>query len=481
MNLKEDFRFDRVSETAGKYLSEIKIKLNSMGNRLASLDKKRKIALGGALAGITVLVAAVSLASASTVYSVAIDGMQIGYIDDPEKITNTAEAYKQELAEASGASEILFDSGRVVCVKADEKRSDVDLLSGKELDAAIENPALYSANAWAIKVNGASIAAAGTEDEANAIIEGLKTAYKKEGTELLSATFKEDVAVAQEKTTLDLLMKTEDAVQYILTGTKEAKTYTVQDGDTMWDIAHKLGMGTDELAAANPGFDPDKLKIGQVLSMFEKKPYVTVVTVEQVAESKKIEYGTIYETTAALYKGEVKVKSAGVYGEEQVVSKVTKENGVWVATEPVSTKVVSEPVAQVALKGTKSLSTFSGTGYLSSPLSGAISSGFGSRGGSRHTGIDIPAPKGTPIKAADDGVVTFVGTSGAYGKLVKLNHGGGIETWYGHCNAYNVAVGDIVKKGQVIAYVGITGRATGYHLHFEVRKNGTPVNALNYL
>ena len=139
-------------------------------------------------------------------------------------------------------------------------------------------------------------------------------------------------------------------------------------------------------------------------------------------------------------------------------SEVVKENGVWVSTKVLGTTVVSEPQQQIALKGTKSLSTFTGSGQFVLSACRRHFFRYGSRGGGRHTGIDIPAPKGTPIKAADAGVVTFVGTSGAYGKLVKLSHGNGIATWYGHCNAYNVAVGDIVAKGQVIAFVGITGQ-----------------------
>jgi murein DD-endopeptidase MepM/ murein hydrolase activator NlpD len=90
-------------------------------------------------------------------------------------------------------------------------------------------------------------------------------------------------------------------------------------------------------------------------------------------------------------------------------------------------------------------------------------------------------PKGTPIKAADDGVVTFAAYSGTYGNIVKLSHGNGLETWYAHCDTIKVSVGQVVSKGEVIATVGITGRATGYHLHFEVRKNGVPQNPMNYL
>lgn len=118
------------------------------------------------------------------------------------------------------------------------------------------------------------------------------------------------------------------------------------------------------------------------------------------------------------------------------------------------------------------------------PVSGIITSRFGNRESIRsygHTGLDIAAPAGTPIKAAADGIVTFSGYSGGYGYVVKMSHGNGIETYYGHCSALYVSTGEKVKAGDTIAAVGSTGNSTGNHLHFEVRVNGTEVNPQNYL
>ena len=118
------------------------------------------------------------------------------------------------------------------------------------------------------------------------------------------------------------------------------------------------------------------------------------------------------------------------------------------------------------------------------PVSGIITSRFGNRESIRsygHTGLDIAAPAGTPIKATADGKVIFSGYSGGYGYVVKISHGNGIETYYGHCSALYVSTGEKVEAGDVIAAVGSTGNSTGNHLHFEVRVNGTEVNPQNYL
>lgn len=116
------------------------------------------------------------------------------------------------------------------------------------------------------------------------------------------------------------------------------------------------------------------------------------------------------------------------------------------------------------------------------PISGIITSRFGYRSSGLHTGLDIAASKGTPIKAVADGVVTYSGTSSTgYGKYVVISHGGGIQTYYCHCSALYVEAGEEVAQGEVIAAVGSTGNSTGPHLHLEIRANGVCQNPQNYL
>jgi murein DD-endopeptidase MepM/ murein hydrolase activator NlpD len=119
------------------------------------------------------------------------------------------------------------------------------------------------------------------------------------------------------------------------------------------------------------------------------------------------------------------------------------------------------------------------------PVQGHLTSGFGERfhpilGYERfHAGVDLGAPAGTPIVAAADGRVVSAGWAGGYGRLVAVLHTGGIETKYGHMSRIAAYAGETVRRGEVIGYVGSSGLSTGPHLHFEVTKNGRPVNPLS--
>lgn len=118
------------------------------------------------------------------------------------------------------------------------------------------------------------------------------------------------------------------------------------------------------------------------------------------------------------------------------------------------------------------------------PVTGRITSRFGAVESIRdhtHKGIDIAATRGTPILAAASGTVTFAGWSSGYGYLVKIDHGSGVETYYGHCSKLYVSAGDTVEAGDKIAAVGSTGNSTGNHLHFEIRLNGAQVNPQKYV
>ena len=168
--------------------------------------------------------------------------------------------------------------------------------------------------------------------------------------------------------------------------------------------------------------------------------------------------------------------------QKTVVSKLYKEKPIVTIKKQVA--ATSSNNAKVSTSRNMSKSKVSLGISLIRPISGRISSRFGSisrlRSGA-HTGLDIASSSGTPIKAAADGVVVFAGTKGAYGKMVAINHGNNVLTYYGHCSKLYVSAGTTVRQGKVIAAVGSTGNSTGPHLHLEIRVNGVAYNPQNYV
>jgi len=122
-----------------------------------------------------------------------------------------------------------------------------------------------------------------------------------------------------------------------------------------------------------------------------------------------------------------------------------------------------------------------GSGVLGWPVSGPVTSGYGTRWGRMHEGIDIAVGEGTPVRAAAAGTVIYAGWMSGYGNLVVLDHGNGLSTAYAHNSSLVVSVGQSVGAGAVVSYSGNTGNSTGPHVHFEVRVNGSAVDPLGYL
>ena len=215
---------------------------------------------------------------------------------------------------------------------------------------------------------------------------------------------------------------------------------------------------------------------------------ITVNVERYSTETIPLPYQTIRNENKDLARGTEEVKTVGVDGLQEVTSKVTEINGVPGAKAVVKTVILEEAVDEVIEVGTH-ISYASrgqnGSGEFGWPLAngtGVISSRFGWRSLGWHSGVDVAAPVGTVIYAAESGTVTYADfISGGYGNLVKIDHGDGVETRYGHCDQFLVSSGDYVERGTAIATIGMTGRTTGPHVHFEIRFDDTPVDPLLYL
>lgn len=201
-------------------------------------------------------------------------------------------------------------------------------------------------------------------------------------------------------------------------------------------------------------------------------------------EIKPIAFETVYQNSSSYYEGTKKTKTEGKEGEKQITYLVTYSGESETERTVSEEKTLKKPTDKVVLVGTKK-STASTGSYAWPTKSVYITSHYGWRTifGERsfHYGIDLRAAVGTSIYAADGGEVTFVGSQSGYGKLIIIRHDNGDLTYYAHLNSFSVKKGERVYKGQLIAKSGKTGRVTGPHLHFEIRKNGKQVEPTKYL
>ena len=228
-------------------------------------------------------------------------------------------------------------------------------------------------------------------------------------------------------------------------------TYTVQSGDTLSAISRKTGVSTAALKKAN-GMDGDVVRIGQTLTVPSgNAPAATVAAAKPAAVDP--------------------VKTAST----PAAAKATPTETVAAYTPP---KKEQKVIQQAEDDGAVAPSS-TGIGKMRWPVRGRVISGFGGKGGD---GIDISVPEGTPIKAAENGVVIYAGDGlKEFGNTVLVRHEDGLVTVYGHASSLQVTRGQKVKRGQEIALSGMSGTTDAPKLHFEVRKNSAPVDPKSFL
>ena len=358
-----------------------------------------------------------------------------------------------------------------------------DFATGSELETYLFNQIGEIMMGYDLKVNGLVIGSADDKAVLQDLLDSIAAPYLNEN--VIDYGFVENVVIAPNYITSDSNMDVEEMYATLTANTTGETTYTVVKGDTYSEIAYANDMTLDELMALNPEASIDRLMIGDVLNVKKIIPYLSVYTVENVTYHAPIECPVEYVKDSKMYEGNSKVITKGVEGEALINADIMYVNGYESQRTIITNETLSEPTTTVIAQGTAPRPKTASTGTYRWPCTGRITSKFGYRTifGSRsfHGGIDIADGYGTNIVAADGGKVIYAGWKGNYGKLIIIKHDNGDLTYYGHCSSLLVSVGERVYKGEHIAEMGSTGRSTGNHCHFEIRKNGTRVNPLNYL
>ncbi|NCN99529.1 M23 family metallopeptidase [Candidatus Falkowbacteria bacterium] len=246
--------------------------------------------------------------------------------------------------------------------------------------------------------------------------------------------------------------------------------YTVQNGDTVSRIAKQFGLTINTILWANNLTAYSLIRPGDILTILPYSGIQYTVksgdTISAIANKYDIDGDKILSANN-LSGGLMAGATIILPGAQKITTIAVRSSS---AASGLS--VISSLIKQPAVAS-------SGNNMLWPTVGHRITQYFSWR----HTGLDIANKIGTPLYAADDGVVTIAqgGWNGGYGNTIVINHGGGIKTRYGHASKLFVKVGDVVKKGDNIAAMGSTGRSTGPHLHFEIIVNNVRVNPLNYI
>lgn len=385
------------------------------------LKKNRRITISSI---IVVAIIGVILFSLPKNYALAINGEVIGVAKDIDEVNRAIENVEAKVSRVLGREYSLSDA-----VQVSESSNAIDENANLEsliLDNISEVEYLNT-----LQIDGQDVAACETEEEV--------------------------------RTALDNVLK---------------KYSTIIDGKVNFDCTVSI-----KYSLAPVSTKTTIREIEDLIDPITGKYPARVRTVAYEVSERTIPYGSEYVCDESKNLGESKILQMGTFGTAEVTDRVVYINGEETERSEIAVKEIVSPQSEIIAIGT---CEYTSKGYYIWPARGKITSEFGYRensiGSSNHQGVDIAAYTGYPIIAADGGEVIYSGWLDSYGNIVKIRHDNGDVTWYAHCSSLVVSCGDNVGQGQLIAYMGETGVASGPHLHFELRLGGTtPVNGLEYL
>ena len=423
----------------------------------------------------------VLLALYTPCYQLSVNGVQVGPVHSREMVAQSVTQVEGQVSRILDQSYTLnVDLGYQFVVAAKE-----DLLSYSRLSDAFYQAVPDIKEAYVLTVDGVNLGSSGEKAVLDQALVDLQQQYRKENTK--EVFFANEARITRKYIPTTEAFSEEAQLKGAMAQSIKANTaYEVQAGDSLASIAAAHGMSKGDLLALNQNIKKNAaLNAGQIITVQKTVPRLSVCTVDQISYTREVASPIREVKDGSLYEGDKKVLVQGAAGTEQVKANVTHFNGEAMYEEVLSREVITAPTETVMAVGTQERPAYYSTGSLQWPTSGKITSPFGYRyifGSSTfHSGLDIANSYGTGISAADSGVVTYVGYKGSYGNLIIIDHGNGWETYYSHCATVQVSEGDGVTKGDRIATMGSTGRATGNHLHFEVHIGGEAVNPQKYL
>lgn len=407
-------------------------------------------------------------------YAVILNGQQVALVENEGIVEQALNNLTPDLAQARYLENLELQEIRA---------NPEELLNSEEVQDLLSQKLTWSVQGAVMSLNGKEIAVLESVKVAEQVLAEVEKTFHPtvSDVENVKVVINDEIEIKEKQVALKEICSVEEAKKLFLGTKEEVESYTVKEGDSLWTIARANDMRVADIKLANPELESEDLSIGQVLKLTKAEPIINVTTTYEQQVKEKIPFATKTVKDSSILRGQSKVKQPGEEGEKQVEYKIVLENGRQVAKEVLQEEVLKEPVQKIVLQGTKLVMASRGSGQLSWPLRGRITSSYGKRGREHHTGMDIDGNTGDAIRAAESGKVTQAGWVGNYGYMVTIDHGDGLVTRYAHCSKLLVSVGDKVSRGETIAKVGSTGRSTGSHLHFEVIVNGSFKNPRLFL
>ncbi|MFA1714470.1 peptidoglycan DD-metalloendopeptidase family protein [Peribacillus frigoritolerans] len=442
-------------------------------------------------------VTAAGIPETTTIQHVYLDDEFVGSVTDETEIENIVADKVEEAQE--DYPDFTFDKETQLKFVPEEV-FDEDVKEDQAVKG-IQDQLNVKAEAYEIDIDNQAVAFVASKEDAEDVLEKLTLLYvneeeyaefesgkkeadslKEPGSRILDITFSLPVTFKETMVYPDEIKSVDKTLSMIEEGKEETTIYEAKEDEDLEAIATSHDMDLDQLLELNPGLDEDKgVKEGERLYVTQRTPYVNVMVEREVLKEERIPFEKKVKEDDELPKGELITEQMGNEGILAFTYNVSETNGKKISETIVKKEVREEAKTEITRKGTKVIPS-QGSGTYSWPADGGyISSKQGQRWGKLHKGIDIARPATRTITAVDHGIIETAGNSGGYGNKITINHNNGYKTVYAHLDSIDVKAGQKIEKGMKIGMMGSTGHSTGVHLHFEIYKNGSLVNPLNYI
>jgi murein DD-endopeptidase MepM/ murein hydrolase activator NlpD len=419
--------------------------------------------------------------------SVEYNGHEIGIISSEADFDAAAKEVQQRIACSDEDEAVDMAAKLSLRVISD---SDKFVTSGQLADKMLEASDEDFTEAYGIYIDGSFIGAVSNKKSVETALEDRLLNYEVKGV-VNDVSYVNKIEYTKGIYLRSSLRSEQDTID-LLTSTKEKqRVYIAQEGDNIVAVAQKYGMELEKLKELNPSVEMT-LREGQILNVVQTESYLPIQYVRESDTLQFLDYESVEVETSALNVGIVSVLTKGERGEKEVKIETTYIDGIEASRKVISSKIIKNPVMETIGIGTYSAmpddpdtcffgQPLMGTGQMGWPVDGGwVSDTFISN--RNHKGLDIAAPEGTEIYAAEEGLVVSAGwNSGGYGNVVMIEHPDGYATVYGHMISVYAIEGEYVQKGQLIGFVGNTGNSFGDHCHFEVRYQGICYDPATFL